>query len=139
MAETRMIVGHAQHGAPGPHFELPAGFVPLRMCIEGADLHVEVTVPIAIVGRHTEADLRLDFSDVSRRHCRLAFEYGLWRIQDLKSMNGVFVNNQSVLDAPLYTGDLVKIGCVKLLVEAGTPLTSATDKLRQIADALPES
>jgi pSer/pThr/pTyr-binding forkhead associated (FHA) protein len=54
-------------------------------------------------------------------------------------MNGVFVNNQSVLDAPLYTGDLVKIGCVKLLVEAGTPLTSATDKLRQIADALPES
>ena len=139
MAETRIIVGHARHNAPAPHFEMPAGFEPLRLCIEGADLHIDVTCPIAIIGRHTEADLRLNLPDVSRRHCRLAFENGVWRIQDLKSMNGVFVNNQPVLEAPLYAGDLVVIGSVKLLIESGTPLAPTNDKLRQIAEALPAS
>jgi hypothetical protein len=137
MVETRVIVGHAQHPAQGPHFELPADFVPLRLCVETAHLHIDVTCPIAIVGRHSEADLRFDFPDVSRRHCRLTFENGQWRIQDLKSMNGVFVNNRPIVDALLYTGDLVKLGCVKMLVESGTPVRPSQDKLRQIVDVLP--
>jgi hypothetical protein len=139
MAETRMIVGHPRHQAQGPHFELPADFTPLRLCLESADVHIEVTCPIAIVGRHTDADLRFDFPDVSRRHCRLVFENGQWRVQDLKSMNGVFVNNQAIVEATLYTGDLLKLGCVLLLVKSGTPLEPRHEKLRQIMDVLPEA
>jgi hypothetical protein len=52
-------------------------------------------------------------------------------------MNGVFVNNKPVIEAPLYAGDHVKLGCVKLLVLSGTPVERVSDKLRQIADALP--
>lgn len=137
MAETRIIVNHGRHGTPGPHFEMPAGFAPLRLCVEAAHLHMEITCPIAIVGRHSEADVRFDFPDVSRRHCRLAFENGQWRVQDLQSMNGVFVNNRPITEATLYTGDILKLGCVKLLVESGSPLALAEDKLQQIADVLP--
>ena len=143
MTETRQIVGHARHSLQGPHVELPIGFVPLRLCVDVERLHIDVRRPIAIVGRHSEVDLRLAFPEVSRRHCRLVFENWQWRIYDMKSMNGIYVNNVPTLETTLYTGDLVHIGCVKLLVESGTPIRLSKadeekrEKLRQIADAWP--
>ncbi|MBI3824229.1 MAG: FHA domain-containing protein, partial [Planctomycetes bacterium] len=94
----------------------------------------------AIVGRHTDADLRFAFAEVSRRHCSLVFDNGQWRIFDLNSLNGVFVNNMLRTEATLYAGDLVRIGCVRLLIESATPVRMAKaddDKLRQIAEVLP--
>ena len=143
MTKTRQIIGHGRHPLQAPHVELPVGFVPLRLCVEVEHLRIDVTCPIAIVGRHSEVDLRFAFPEVSRRHCRLAFENWQWRIYDLKSMNGIFVNGVPILEAALYAGDHVRIGCVKLLIEAGTPLRlSKADeerrtKLRQIAEAWP--
>jgi pSer/pThr/pTyr-binding forkhead associated (FHA) protein len=137
MTEKRAIIGHARHPAQGPHFDLPAGFVPLRLCVEAERLHIEIVCPIAIVGRHTEADVRFAYPDVSRRHCQLVFDNGQWRIFDLKSLNGVFVNNVPAAEATLYEGDQLRIGCVKLLVESGTPLRISHEKLRQIAEVLP--
>ena len=61
----------------------------------------------------------------------------------MNSTNGIFVNNVPTVEATLYTGDLVRVGCVKLLVEAGTPLhlskadEEKREKLRQIAAAWP--
>ena len=93
MTLTRHIVGHARHLLQGPHVELPIGFVPLRMCVQEEHLHIDVKCPAAIIGRHSEVDLRFAFPEVSRRHCRLAFENWQWRIYDLNSTNGIFVNN----------------------------------------------
>lgn len=138
MSETRVLIGHAQHEAQGPHFELPAGFLPLRLSVEGSDVHIEVICPVAIVGRHTEADLRFAYSDISRRHCRLVFENGQWRVQDLNSMNGTYLNNSPITAATLYAGDVLRVGGVKLLVKSGTPMRLSKDeKLRQIIDVLP--
>src|SRR5260370_6257549 len=83
MTETRQIVGHSRHTLPGPHADLPVGFVPLRLCVAAENLHIDVTVPVVIVGRHSDADLRFAFPEVSRRHCRLAFDDGQSRISDL--------------------------------------------------------
>lgn len=138
MAETRLIIGHAPHKAPGPHRMPPANFVPLRLCVEGQRLYIEVTSPIAIVGRHTDVDLRFAFPEVSRRHCSLVFENGQWRVYDLKSLNGMFVNNTLTVEATLYAGDRLRIGGVCLLVESATPIANAQhEKLRQIAEVLP--
>jgi pSer/pThr/pTyr-binding forkhead associated (FHA) protein len=137
MTEKKVIIGHAPHLGQGPHIDLPAGFVPLRLRLEEEHATIEVTCPVAIVGRHSEADLRFAFPDVSRRHCRLAFERGQWRICDLNSMNGVFVNNVPTVEATLYAGDMLRIGCVKLLVTTATPVPVQDDKLRQIVEVLP--
>ncbi|MSQ96485.1 MAG: FHA domain-containing protein [Gemmataceae bacterium] len=137
MSEKRVIIGHAPHGAQGPHLDLPVGFVPLELRIEAENASIEVSCPIAMVGRHTDADLRFAFADVSRRHCRLAFVNGQWRVYDLKSLNGVFVNNVRTDEATLYAGDMLRIGCLTALVVAATPLKVANDKLRQIADVWP--
>jgi hypothetical protein len=144
MTDMPTIVNHSRHSLPGPRFGLPAGFVPLRMCVEAEKLHIEVTCPFAVVGRHTDADVRFAFPEISRRHCRVAFENGQWRIHDLASMNGIFVNGLRVLDTALYAGDLVRLGSVNLLVTSATPLRllkrddEKHDKLRQIVDVLPE-
>jgi pSer/pThr/pTyr-binding forkhead associated (FHA) protein len=137
MMQTRKIIGHPPQDGQGPHLALPAGFTPLRLTLEGLSLDVEVNCPVAIVGRHTDVDLRLAFADISRRHCSFVFDEGAWRLHDLNSLNGVYVNNQRVVDMPLYAGDHVRVGCVNMLVLAATPVNAEQAKLQQIADVLP--
>jgi predicted component of type VI protein secretion system len=90
--------------------ELPADFVPLRLVLQPGSAVIEVDRPDALVGRHTDAVVRLPLPDVSRRHCRLVFDESGWQIIDLNSLNGIQVNGEKVLQAPLEQGDLLRIG-----------------------------
>ncbi|MGO9598602.1 MAG: FHA domain-containing protein [Isosphaeraceae bacterium] len=45
-----------------------------------------------ILGRRPVCDIRLDFSNVSGKHCALQLISGLWHIRDLGSTNGTSVN-----------------------------------------------
>ncbi|MBI1832380.1 MAG: FHA domain-containing protein [Planctomycetes bacterium] len=143
MADTRLIIGHGRHRSAGPHGVAPADFVPLRLCLDGQRWQIEIVCPVAVIGRHTEADLRFAYPDVSRRHCRLVFEEGVWRVEDLQSLNGIYVNNALTSKAALYAGDMLRVGAVSLLILAATPVRlSKSDeekhaKLRQIADVFP--
>jgi pSer/pThr/pTyr-binding forkhead associated (FHA) protein len=144
MTENRAIIAHSPHGPQGPHLDLPASFVPLLLSIEPRQLQVEVSRPVVIVGRHSDADLQLAYPDVSRHHCRLAFENGQWRICDLNSTNGVYLNKARIVEAALYAGDLLHIGSVRVLIKSATPPcilkgreSGKYDKLRQIVERLP--
>ena len=121
MNHPRVIIGHARHGLSGPHLDMPGGFAPLCLRVEGEALRIEIACPIAVVGRHSSADLRFAYPEISRRHCRFVFENGEWRVHDLRSLNGVFLNGRSIAEGTLVTGDRLQIGCVKLFVEAGSP------------------
>jgi S1-C subfamily serine protease len=72
-----------------------------------------------LVGRGGDADLRLSPEGdraVSARHATLACVDGRWRIQDLQSRNGTFVNGQRVTgEVELRDGDRIAFG-------AGGPL-----------------
>src|SRR5262249_15633880 len=82
-------------------------FVPLRLTLYPGGSSVNLTRPDMLIGRHSEADLRLHLPDVSRRHCRFIFRDGGWHVYDLHSMNGLFVNEERVEQAALHDGDLV--------------------------------
>lgn len=97
--------------------EFPSDFVPMRLVLQPSGAIVEVTRPEVLVGRHTEADIRLPLPDVSRRHCRLIFTQGGWQVIDLNSLNGIQVNGEPVLQAPLEQGDLLRIGGFTFAVE----------------------
>ncbi len=139
MTEEREIIGHARHANQGPHLAVPPGFTPLRLRVATPGKEVEIVCPVAIVGRHTDVDLRIAYPDVSRRHCEFVFEAGVWRVHDLNSLNGVYINNMRTIEGPLYAGDEIRIGNATMLVLAGTPIPGddENEKLRQIADALP--
>jgi pSer/pThr/pTyr-binding forkhead associated (FHA) protein len=145
MTDEREIKREECHPLQGPHVDAPpGGFVPLRLLKELEQVHIEIDCPVAIAGRHSGAGLRLGFPEVSRRHCRFAFENGQWRVYDLESLNGLFLNGERIVEATLYAGDRLCIANVKLLIETATPIRflqtpngEKHEKLRQIVEALP--
>jgi pSer/pThr/pTyr-binding forkhead associated (FHA) protein len=89
---------------------VPADFVSLRLLLQPSGAAIEMTQPDILVGRHSQADVRLPLPDVSRRHCRFLFSEGVWQIIDLNSLNGVYLNGDSIRQATLRQGDLIRIG-----------------------------
>ena len=61
-------------------------------------------------GRSADQQIFLDDITVSRRHAELRATDGGWRVVDLGSLNGTYVNRQPVTDVVLASGDEVQIG-----------------------------
>src|SRR5579884_619903 len=109
---------------------LPEDFVPLRLILQPSGAAVELTQPDVLLGRHSQADVRLPLPDVSRRHCRFLFSEGVWQVIDLNSLNGVFLNDEPIRQATVRAGDLLRIGGFTIAVElcsADQPTTEAAD------------
>jgi pSer/pThr/pTyr-binding forkhead associated (FHA) protein len=117
---------------------LPPDFIPLRLVLEGTGATVELRRVDNLVGRHSQADVRLPLPDVSRRHCRLIWLAGRWQVVDLNSLNGIFVNDAQVHHAPLNHGDKVRIGGFTFSVEvAGPALDHGDPTLPDLIHRLP--
>jgi len=84
--------------------------VPVRLMLQPGGPAIELTCSGMVLGRHTEADVRLPQPDVSRRHCQFIFVDNAWHIEDLGSLNGVFVNGQRIQQAMLHEADIIGIG-----------------------------
>jgi hypothetical protein len=77
--------------------------------------------PGLVVGRGTEADLRINDPGVSRRHIEFAVEESgdgevSITVSDLGSTNGVLVDGHRVASTPLHDGSEVKVGRTTLTV-----------------------
>lgn len=70
-----------------------------------------------VVGRKTDADLRIPLADISRTHCELALDNGSVLVRDLDSSNGTFVNGEQVDEAKLKAGDEVRLGPITFVVQ----------------------
>jgi len=119
-----------------------AEFVPLRLRLHPGNHAIDLTGPDVLVGRHSEADLRMAQPDVSRQHCRFQFTGHGWQVLDLGSLNGVYVNGARVRQvAVIHPGDQIRICGVEFDVEG--PVYEFADAgesevLRTIAAALPQ-
>jgi len=92
-------------------------FQPLRLRMHPGGQAIDLTEPDLILGRHSEADLRMPLPDVSRRHCRFVFSPAGWELIDLGSLNGVYVNGVRVQRTVLEPGDTVRICSLEFEVE----------------------
>lgn len=63
-----------------------------------------------IIGRSVGSTIRLDDTEVSRRHAEICFQDGCFRIIDLTSANGTFLNGQQITDEVLRSGDSLRLG-----------------------------
>ena len=70
---------------------------------------------LSTVGRHPESDIFLDDITVSRRHVEFRREKGAFRVHDVGSLNGTYLNGDRVDDAELQSGDEVRIGKFRLI------------------------
>ena len=70
---------------------------------------------LSTVGRHPESDIFLDDITVSRRHVEFRREGESFRVHDVGSLNGTYLNGDRVDDAELQNGDEVRIGKFRLI------------------------
>ncbi len=87
--------------------------------VEGRQPGEVIPIPtrVAIIGRLPECSIVLSHPSVSSRHARLELREGQWRVVDLESTNGVFVNEEQILPndpREISDGDVLRIGLVAL-------------------------
>ncbi len=70
-------------------------------------------------GRHPDSDIFLDDITVSRRHAVVARRDGGYRVTDVGSLNGTYVNHERRDEGPLVHGDELQIGRFVLLFVVG--------------------
>ncbi len=69
----------------------------------------------SVLGRGSEADIRINDDEISRRHARVDLRAdGVW-IEDLGSRNGTFVNGDRIVNAELHDGDKIQLGATTIL------------------------
>jgi len=78
--------------------------------------------PGLVIGRGSEADLRINDPGISRRHAQIivvgAGDALTARIEDLGSTNGITVNGRKVTSAALDEGTKIEIGSTRMLVHS---------------------
>ncbi len=77
-----------------------------------------LTTAVVTVGRHPESDVFLDDVTVSRRHAEFFSSENRFKVRDVGSLNGTYVNRERIEEVALETGDEVQIGKFKLLFVA---------------------
>jgi hypothetical protein len=70
---------------------------------------------VVTIGRHPDSDIFLDDITVSRRHAEISHNEGTFWAHDVGSLNGTYLNRQSIENAPLASGDELQVGKFRLL------------------------
>ena len=79
----------------------------------GAALSLEADV--TRLDRATEGEISLDDITVSRRHAEVHRNGNSYLVRDSGSLNGTYVNNARIDEAPLRQGDELQIGKFRLV------------------------
>jgi pSer/pThr/pTyr-binding forkhead associated (FHA) protein len=87
----------------------------------GAGSRFLLDTDLVTAGRHPNSDIFLDDITVSRRHVEVTRAGGRFRVRDVGSLNGTYLNRERIEEADLGDGDELQIGRFKLLfLEAPT-------------------
>jgi hypothetical protein len=73
--------------------------------------------PKVLIGRRSNCDVVLEFSNISSQHCVLELVNGYWQIKDLGSANGTKVNGQRVDSKFLLPGEELGIAKCRFNIE----------------------
>jgi pSer/pThr/pTyr-binding forkhead associated (FHA) protein len=85
---------------------------------QGARFLLDVDVTTA--GRSVSGDIFLDDVTVSREHVKFLRNGGTFTVKDSGSLNGTYVNRESVTERELRAGDEVQIGKYRLTFYPGS-------------------
>lgn len=100
--------------------DAPASTPTLRM-VRGPQRGAEykLNAQRTLIGRDPQYEVFLNDMTVSRLHASIQESNGIYMIQDEQSFNGVWVNNRSVTNKVLESGDFVQIGRYGFIFDSG--------------------
>lgn len=89
----------------------------------GSHKVIPVSSSATMIGRRQSCDLRIPLTSVSRKHCQLNHDNGVWRIRDLGSRNGTYLNGKRVEESVIQAGDSIRIGPLAFMFQVdGQPV-----------------
>ncbi|MGW4849946.1 FhaA domain-containing protein [Streptomyces sp. NPDC004288] len=98
---------------PGPGTPAGSGGSVRRWIEINGNRH-QISRPTLVLGRSTDADVRIDDPGVSRRHCEIRTGTPS-TIQDLGSTNGIVVDGQHTTRATLRDGSRIVVGSTTIV------------------------
>ena len=104
--------GSAPYLQPAP--AAPAAGARMRYWVEINGARHQISRATLVMGRSTEADVRIDDPGVSRRHCEIRTGTPSV-IQDLGSTNGIVVDGQHTTRATLRDGSRIVVGSTTII------------------------
>lgn len=97
---------------------------PRKLVLEVGGVRHPLVPPGLVIGRGSDADLRVNDPGVSRRHAKINVsgspENPEVTIEDLGSTNGVIVNGSRVQNSSLSEGSRIEVGNTRMLVHCPT-------------------
>jgi len=94
---------------------------------------IPIDKPAIVLGRSEEADVPVSDRNASASHCRIERASQGYRVCDLESANGTWLNGTRVRRHALKAGDVIAVGTTELRFEDELP-RRATGRKRQRAD-----
>ncbi|GAB3622780.1 DUF3662 and FHA domain-containing protein [Mariniluteicoccus endophyticus] len=92
------------------------------MVLEVNGMRHPLAPPGIVIGRGSEADLRVNDPGISRKHAQIRVSGGganlTYEIVDLGSTNGITVDGRKVRQSLLHSGTTIEIGNTRMLVHA---------------------
>jgi pSer/pThr/pTyr-binding forkhead associated (FHA) protein len=110
----------AEEASVGGVEELPSGSA-LLVVTRGPNAGSRFLLDRAVTpaGRHSRSEIFLDDLSVSRRHAEFRRESDEFKVIDVGSLNGTYVNREPVDSAVLANGDQIQIGKFCLVFRTG--------------------
>jgi len=106
---------------PAALYQPPA--LTLIRIIDEEPVPLRFTASEIIIGRDPASDFVLEDSTVSAKHTRLSFRQGQWWVEDLRSTNGTYLNQEPITTSLVITsGDEIRCGQVALTITIGETL-----------------
>jgi type II secretory pathway predicted ATPase ExeA len=113
----------AIHGRGAPHAEQhaaePGSGAPLARLLLISEGHTVGEHALQrgrlIIGRASDADLRIDNRAISRYHCQIVSNNRLSVIEDLNSTNGIYIKDKRLRRHNLNDGDVIALGTHQLM------------------------
>lgn len=89
------------------------------------------------IGRHPKNNIRLNDREISKEHAVIERANGAFRLRDLRSSNGSYVNARRVSECVLKDGDEIQLGSMRLFfsVEKGGDTRTS---IRDLVTILPQ-
>ena len=105
----------------------------LVVAVEGSPREFSLGDRPITIGREPENEIQLDWPDVSRRHCRIEpLPQGGYRVLDLGSKNGTYLNGRQITAMALEFDDRIRLG--DALIVYADDATDPWDALRRGSD-----
>ena len=117
-AEVTSKVGAVQPIAPESPTGAPAPTGGGQPRLEVGGQAYPLVRAITVLGRGTDADIRVEDPGVSRKHCEIVVGTPAL-VRDMNSTNGTFLDGQRITESALADGSVVKIGGTSLVYRSG--------------------